>query len=111
MMEIVKTQKYTHLKVAQNSAVDIIKDMKKSYSEFKNEHLIIDFSEKINTNIEELLLFLNLSTNHRENGTSFVIICNEIDTDDVPDEICVVPTFSEALDILEMDEIERDLGF
>jgi len=111
MMEIVKTKKYTHIKAAQTSALDILKGIKKRFSEFENEHLIIDFSEKINTNIEELFLFLDLSTNHRENGISFVIICSEIDTDDLPDEICVVPTFSEALDILEMDEIERDLGF
>ena len=34
-----------------------------------------------------------------------------IDIDDIPEELSVVPTFIEALDMLEMDAIERDLGF
>ena len=75
------------------------------------EHLILDFSGKINTNLKELLLFLKLSNQHRKNGTSFVIIFEGVDIDKIPDEINVVPTFTEALDILEMDAIERDLGF
>jgi len=29
----------------------------------------------------------------------------------MPDEIVVVPTMQEAYDIIEMEEIERDLGF
>jgi len=110
-MNIDKTKKYTHLKSVQNSAQEIFTELKNHYSEFKNEHLIVDFSENININIEELLLFLELSTSHRENGTSFVIVCKDIDIDEIPDEINVVPTFTEALDILEMDAIERDLGF
>jgi len=110
-MIIDKTKKYTLLKFEQNSAQEILTEVTNRYSEFKNEHLIIDFSEKININIEELLLLLKLSTSHRENGTSFVIVCKDIDIDEVPDEINVVPTFTEALDILEMDAIERDLGF
>ncbi len=29
----------------------------------------------------------------------------------MPDEIVVVPTMQEAYDIIEMEDIERDLGF
>jgi len=29
----------------------------------------------------------------------------------MPDEIAVVPTIQEAYDIIEMEDIERDLGF
>ena len=57
------------------------------------------------------MLFLNLSEIHKQNGASFVLICSEINIDAIPDEINVVPTFTEAIDILEMDAIERDLGF
>jgi hypothetical protein len=42
---------------------------------------------------------------------SFVIVVNGIDADKVPDEIVTVPTISEAEDIIEMENIERDLGF
>ena len=33
-----------------------------------------------------------------------------VDADEVPEEIIVVPTLQEARDIIEMEEIERDLG-
>lgn len=110
-MDIQKTEKYTHIKSGNDSTEKVFNEIKNNYSQFKNEHLIIDFSENINTNIEELNLFLDISVEHLENGTSFVIVCKGIDIDDIPDEINVVPTFTEAEDILSMDEIERDLGF
>lgn len=110
-MEISKTEKYTLIKPSENSVINFLENFKNKYANFTEEHLIIDFSDKINTKIEELLLFLDLSVRHKENGTSFVMICNGIDIDEIPEEISVAPTFNEAIDILEMDAIERDLGF
>jgi len=40
-----------------------------------------------------------------------VVICKTIDIDAVPDELAVTPTLTEAEDIIEMDIIERELGF
>ncbi|SNR44511.1 hypothetical protein SAMN06265371_103103 [Lutibacter agarilyticus] len=110
-MHITKNKQFTQIKPEQDSVKDFFTDFMNRYSEFKNEHLLLDFSEKINTKIQDLFLFLDISTTHKENGTSFVIICQGIDIDDIPDEINVTPTFTEAVDILEMDAIERDLGF
>jgi hypothetical protein len=110
-MLVTKKKNYTHIKQSQNSVNLLITEFKNRYSEFEGEHIIIDFSEKINTRIEELLLFLNISKQHRNNGTSFVLVCKGINIDEIPDEINIIPTFTEALDILEMDAIERDLGF
>lgn len=110
-MIITKTEKYTLIKPAQNSFYDFLNNFKNRYIEFIGQHLIIDFSEKFNIKIEELTLFLNLSVQHKQNGTSFVLICSNVDIDDTPDQIAIVPTFTEALDVLEMDAIERDLGF
>ena len=31
--------------------------------------------------------------------------------DEIPDELIVVPSIQEAYDIIEMEEMERDLGF
>ena len=36
---------------------------------------------------------------------------DKADLDQMPDEIVVVPTLHEAYDIIEMEDIERDLGF
>lgn len=111
MMIVTKTKTYTYIKPTQDSASQFFAEFKEKFKEFKGEHLIIDFSEKINIEIKEILLFLKLSVQHRKNGTSFVLVCEGISIDDLPDELNVVPTFNEALDILEMDAIERELGF
>jgi hypothetical protein len=110
-MEINKTKKYTILIPSEETVDKFLIQLKNKYPELKKEHLIVDFSEKINTKIEEINLFLKVSTSHRENGLSFVIICEGIDIDEIPDEIVVVPTLTEAKDVLEMDAIERELGF
>lgn len=110
-MKITKDNKFTLIKPINNSLEYLLKSIEEKPSKFKGEHLILDFSEKINTKLEELLLFLSYSTKHKENGTSFVIISEGINIDKIPEELSIVPTFTEAIDILEMDAIERELGF
>ncbi len=106
-----KTKNYTLVKPNTNSVAVFVKDLKVNYDKFNGEHLIIDFSEEFNIEIEELILFLKLSVQHKENGTSFVLVCKGINIDTITDQLNVVPTLTEAIDILEMDAIERDLGF
>jgi hypothetical protein len=53
---------------------------------------------------------LQISNKHRKAKHSFVIVTNKIDLNITPDEIVVVPTMQEAYDIIEMEEMERDLG-
>ncbi|VAW25552.1 hypothetical protein MNBD_BACTEROID04-478 [hydrothermal vent metagenome] len=110
-MILTKTEKYTYIKPTQNLVKDFLEEFKIRYPEFNGEHLIIDFSENFNIKIGELTLFLKVSVQHKKNGTSFVLVYNGIDVDKIPDELSVVPTLTEAIDILEMDAIERDLGF
>ena len=62
-------------------------------------------------NLDKLLKFLKLSNYHRSTKHSFVFVNDAINIDDIPEEIIVVPTLEEAGDIVEMEEIERDLGF
>ncbi|MGD1945254.1 MAG: hypothetical protein ACFB0A_03035 [Croceivirga sp.] len=64
--------------------------------------------ENLSTN--DIFEFLQLSKNHRDSGKSFVLVTGNVSYDEVPDEICLVPTLQEAKDIIEMEEIERDLG-
>jgi hypothetical protein len=110
-MHILKKDTYTLLKPKNSNVADFLLKLEEKRSEFENQHLIIDFSEEINTNLHEILLFLNLSRTHKNNGTSFVIVCKGVEIDSIPEELAVVPTIEEALDVLEMDAIERDLGF
>ena len=46
-----------------------------------------------------------------QKGMSFVTIKPSINIDDFPENINIVPTLQEAEDMIEMESIERDLGF
>lgn len=107
-MKISRKDNYTFIASTENSFSEFITAFK---AENLENHTIVELSENLNTTLNDLSLFLNVAANHRSNGMSFVVICNGIDIDDIPDKINVVPTLHEAEDVLEMEEIERDLGF
>lgn len=81
------------------------------YNNFKELNIILDLSQDKNVTLEDLLSFIILSNRHRKAKKSFVLVASDLDFNDVPDEMVVVPTLLEAQDIIEMEEIERDLGF
>lgn len=78
---------------------------------FEEHNLIVDLSKYEALELPQLLAFLKLSNYHRSTKHSFVIVNSIIDVDDVPFEMTVVPTLQDGYDIVEMEEIERDLGF
>lgn len=81
------------------------------YDSFKEQNIILDASKDKDLKLEDILGFLSLSNTHRKAKKSFVIVASDFDLDEVPDEMVIVPTLQEAHDIIEMEEIERDLGF
>jgi hypothetical protein len=80
-------------------------------SKYQKNNIVVNLLKIKSFYLEDLLLFLTISNSHRSNNKSFVIINNAINPDSIPDEIVVVPTLQEAEDIIEMEEIERELGF
>ncbi len=110
-MIIAKTALYTSLTLDGNSIENFLSEFSKKNNEFKNQHLIIDISCKNNVTIQELLLFLTVNSETKDNGMSFVIVSTQTYMDQLPEELIVVPTFTEAEDILQMEAIERELGF
>ena len=91
------------------SLTTFLENLKGAYPKLKNDNIIVNlFSfEKLTAN--DVLEFLELSNIHRSSKKSFVLVTEKVSYDEVPDEICVVPTLQEANDIVEMEEIERDL--
>ncbi|MFL9843288.1 ribonuclease Z [Flavobacterium rhizosphaerae] len=81
------------------------------YNSFKESHIIIDLTHDTSVGLSDVLLFLTLSNKHRKAKKSFVIVVNDFDFDEAPEEMVLVPTLLEAHDIIQMEEIERDLGF
>ena len=78
---------------------------------FKGQNVVINLLDYPALMLEELLYFLKTSNIHRSKKQSCVLVTDAIDLDTIPDELIVVPTIQEAADIIEMEEIERDLGF
>lgn len=85
--------------------------MNDQYETLQNNNIIVNLFSITPLAPEALNSFISLSNTHRENNHSFVLVYSEVDIDELSDELIVVPTLQEAKDIIEMEEIERDLGF
>ncbi len=115
-MNIKKTEAYTSLQPSlqkNDSAENILESIQgfnKNYANFRGVNLILDFSNNINIEIEEILLLSPQSKNHKNNNKSFVVVSANTDIERISDNLIVVPTFQEAIDVIEIEEIERDLG-
>ena len=81
------------------------------FKTFEKQNIIIDLSSDSRLSEKDLKLFLPLSKQQKKAKKSFVIVVSELDFNAVSDKLTVVPSLLEAHDIIEMDEIERDLGF
>lgn len=79
--------------------------------EVKDRNIIVDLSQEDDLQPAQLLRFVNISNAHRERKKSFVVITDTVGVDEVPEELILVPTLGEAKDLIQMEEIERDLGF
>ncbi len=111
MFEIMNKEKNIIVGPKQKSIKDFYIQIQNDYPQLLRKNVIIDLSEMLIGSVSEILLFLNTAKAHIAKGTSFVIIAHGINIDELPDELVVAPTMIEALDIIEMDEIGRDLGF
>lgn len=90
--------------------IELVKKIQALYPKFKNNNIIVSLTTLTKISLSEIVEFLELSNMHRAAKQSFVIVSDKINLDDVPDEIIVVPTLQEAYDIIEMEDMERDLG-
>ncbi|WP_264538269.1 ribonuclease Z [Flavobacterium sp. N1736] len=110
------------MKVDQKGHTVTIKDTQRDFKSFfdnvtqqfktyEKQNVIIDLSANSNLSESDLKLFLPLSKQQKKAKKSFVIVVSELDFNAVSDKLTVVPSLLEAHDIIEMEEIERDLGF
>lgn len=110
-MVIEKKEKYTLISADENTFSDFYTSFLENEKLLEKEHLIVQISPKISTKKEDFLLFLSKSGQKKQNGTSFVIINEIVNVDDFPDDFNIVPTLIEAEDIIDMEAMERELGF
>lgn len=98
----------TQEKASIKTLVTTIED---AYDDYKPYHIIVKLSSLETIELSSIVEFLRLNNTHRAAKKSFVIVSTQVNLDEMPDEIIVVPTIEEAYDIIEMEDIERDLGF
>ncbi|MFS4456883.1 ribonuclease Z [Maribacter sp. 2304DJ31-5] len=93
------------------SLTTFLKNLNEGYPKLQNDNLILNLFTFNDLTAGDVLEFLNISNTHRSRGKSFVIVTDKVTYEETPEEIIVAPTLQEARDIIEMEEIERDLGF
>lgn len=81
------------------------------HGEAKDKNLVLDLLSLTGVDLEALLSFQDLSDSHTASAHSFVLVCDGINFNDLPENLHVTPTLQEAKDIVMMEDIERDLGF
>ena len=81
-----------------------------SINQAENQNIVLQASIN-NLNKGNIDRFISISEGKKANGTSFVLVSKEISVDTIPESLNVVPTITEAEDIIEMENIERELGF
>lgn len=110
-MKVTAKDKYKILEDDSGDITGFATYISKNHTEFKNDNVVVNLLETGDVQLENLLSFLEISNLHRRNKRSFVIATRDINIDAIPEELIVVPTLREAEDIINMEELERELGF
>ena len=108
-MKVRKHEKATVVTPKSDNIEDLIQKIQADKT-LQSENLILEVSHcKLESN--DIEYFVSASQSHKENKKSFVVVTDAFSYDEIPEELSVVPTLQEAFDTVEMEEIERDLGF
>ncbi|RZJ32071.1 MAG: ribonuclease Z [Flavobacterium sp.] len=95
----------------QGNAFSFLQKVQQEHNTFLEKNLILDISLDSNVTLKTVTEFVPLSKLHRKAKKSFVLVVPEINYNALPASLVVVPSMLEAHDVIEMEEIERDLGF
>ena len=95
----------------QNDVTVFLEKVTAQYNSFSSYNIVLDLSKNANVLLQDIKLFDALSKTHKNAKKSFVLVAVNIDYNKISAKITVVPSLQEAHDIIEIEEIERDLGF
>lgn len=99
------------IKDTQGDLTAFIEKLTHEYKSFENENIIVDLTHYPELTLHQLNGFMAMSKTHKAQKKSFVLVASDIDFNLVSDKLAIVPSLLEAHDLIELDEIERDLGF
>lgn len=90
---------------------EVIKQVALASNQNIKTNIIINLLTFKKLTLNTIIQFIPIANHHKKNKKSFVLAYDALSADEFPDELAVAPTVQEAKDIIEMEEIERDLGF
>jgi kynureninase len=90
------------------SLSQFIKKFSVLHERFKENNVILQLKDNATSSID---ILVSISKIHRQLNQSFVVVSPQLNQNDFEDDFIVVPTLQEAHDYIEMDLIQRDLGF
>jgi hypothetical protein len=77
-------------------------------NQIKSKNIIINFNE---VSFDKFLEDLNILSNQsKKNKRSFLLVKSDFNSDYHNSNIDIVPSLQEAIDVIEIEEIQRDLG-
>jgi hypothetical protein len=101
----------TIIKDTHNNVEVFVEKITNEYHVFQGQNLILDVSQDKAISNADLANFKELAKTHKKAKKSMIVVTDSVDFNKVPNYLNVVPSLLEAYDMIEMDEIERDLGF
>jgi kynureninase len=90
------------------SLSQFIKKFSVLHERFKENNVILQLKDNATSSID---ILVSISKIHRQLNQSFVVVSPQLNQNDFEDDFIVVPTLQEAHDYIEMELIQRDLGF
>ena len=88
--------------------VNLIENKLNSYLDLS---LILNIKYNTDLKINDLKLFNNIQKAFSKEKLSFVVVNDSLNLTNITSKIMVVPTLDEAHDIIQLDNIQRELGF
>lgn len=99
------------IKDTQGDLMSFLMKVTHEYKSFEKSNIIIDIRLHKNLSLAAVNSFIPLSKIHKKSKKSIVLVTSDLDLNAISDKLAVVRSIQEAHDIIEMEEIERDLGF
>ena len=96
---------------SQPTTAGFFKSFDDLYPEIKSKNIIISLLDFQSLDLFFFDRLIKISKVHQKAKRSFVIVSLKSIPDSIADDLICVPTHEEAYDFIEMEEIQRDLGF
>lgn len=93
------------------TGIDFIKIIQAQFKKMHHNNIVIDLSAIKSLKLKHDLEFSDLNTYYKEQVLKSFVVVGTMSVSQLPGDIDTAPTLQEALDIIEMEEIERDLGY